>query len=83
MKLLDIIVALMKEVEKFKDYSGRRKKAYVMSRLLSMSKTEGIPREILEDIIDTLISVDKGKIKFNQKAVSSFFGGCCKPSSRK
>jgi len=56
--------------------SGKEKKDYVMRELRkALNWDDSVIDEIILLVIDTLIEVDNGKLKFNHKVKKSLF--CC------
>jgi hypothetical protein len=78
--LIDSLIKLMitaeKEQKKGNLINGHHKKQYVMDEMRKMLNWEdSIIDEILLLVIDALIEVDKGKLKFNEKVKKSLL--CC------
>ena len=78
--LIDSLIKLMitaeKEQKKGNLINGNHKKQYVMDQMRKILNWEdSIIDEILLLVIDALIEVDKGKLKFNKKVKKSLL--CC------
>jgi len=75
--LIDNTIRFMSIAEDMPELlNGEEKKDYVMKELKKVLKwDDSVIDEIILLVIDTLIEVDKGKLKFNQKVKKSLF--CC------
>ena len=78
--LIDNLIRLMALAEQEKKegrlIDGNHKKEWVMKELKKiLIWDDSIIDEIILIVIDTLIEVDNGKLKFNQKVKKSLF--CC------
>ena len=93
--IMKIIPELIKHVELYKDFTGEQKKSMVINMLKHLIDiTDGpgnddlfdpILKRMVPSIIDTLVEVDKGKVKLTGKKLSKLpiftllkglFGGC-------
>jgi len=74
--LIKLMITAEQEQKKGNLINGNHKKQYVMDQMRKILNWEdSIIDEILLLVIDALIEVDKGKLKFNKKVKKSLL--CC------
>jgi hypothetical protein len=77
--IIDLVVKLMTEVESFVDFTGTKKKEYVITQIKkALDETE---YEMYEDLIDMLIefliAMSRGEYKLNLNNVKKITTKCC------
>jgi hypothetical protein len=76
MKLdIKMLISLMREASQMNHLSGSEKKDYVMKKLKNAIPLDNEIEELLLDIIDTLIDVEKGRLVLNP-VVKTTCTGC-------
>lgn len=73
---IDSIVNTMNSIEKFKDFSGEEKKAYVLRKIQEQNPQEYAKYEdLLPILIDFIVTISKNKniLELNKKAVKFCF----------
>lgn len=88
--IMTILPQIIKHVQKYKQLNGKQKKNMIISMLRHIVDiTDGpgddelwdpIIKRLIPSIIDTLVKVDKGKLKLNTSPCRWFFGifSCCR-----
>ena len=88
--LMKIIPELIKHVEMYRDFTGQQKRTMVISmlrHLIDITDSPGndelldpILKHLVPSIIDTLVDVDKGRLRLTnkkwKKGLSTLFKGC-------
>lgn len=77
--IIDLVVKLMTEVESFVDFTGTKKKEYVITQIKkALDETE---YEMYEDLIDMLIefliAMSRGEYKLNFNNIKKITTKCC------
>ena len=73
MSIIQELISLMIQVNiELPKLNGKKKKEWVLNKMRDIITFDNNIEEIIIDIIDALISVEKGQIKFNPKVK-----GCC------
>lgn len=77
--IIDLVVKLMTEVESFVDFTGKKKKEYVITQIKkALDETE---YEMYEDLIDMLIefliAMSRGEYKLNINNIKKITTKCC------
>ncbi|MHA2040039.1 MAG: hypothetical protein ACW98X_26820 [Promethearchaeota archaeon] len=73
--IIDNLIKLMENAEVLSDLkSGQAKKEYVMNELRNIIDLPAHVEYLIMEVIDILIEVDKGNIRFNKKVKN----GCLK-----
>ena len=71
-EIISILINLMSSAEDFKNYNGEQKKKYVLDMLNNLLFLEPNIKEFIVVLIDTLILLDKNKIKIKKTLIN-----CC------
>jgi hypothetical protein len=71
-EIISILIQLMSSAEDFKHFNGEQKKKYVLETLNNILFIEPNIKEFIEILIDTLILLDKNKIKIKKTLTN-----CC------
>ena len=74
--LMQIIVRLMQSAGTFRNMTGAKRKAYVISKLLDELDVDEDVIEFINEVVDVLIQTEKGKVVFNP-VVKKIARGCC------
>jgi replicative superfamily II helicase len=78
LNIMDTLLKLMKKVETISNLKGEEKKRLVLEAiefLLKKSKLDETFLKVLPDLIDSIISVEKGEIKIKESISKNFL--CC------
>lgn len=75
--LIPTLIKFMSLIGNHKSMTGHEKKQWVLNRLKEEIKIDEQIINIIVEIIDYIILIDKGNIKINPKIEKNFFN-CCK-----
>jgi trans-2-enoyl-CoA reductase len=71
--LFSLVISIMKVVEEIKGLKGLEKKDLVVYSISQVLNADNDMKNLIESIIDNVISIDKGEIVINKKIK----GLCC------
>jgi hypothetical protein len=66
-ELLDGLIGLMKRVENYKGFTGKRKKIFVIESMRTIFNLSKEQEYLLSEVIDIIILLDKNKLKIKEK----------------
>ena len=74
--IIDIVVSTMQDVELFKNFTGKQKKEYSLSKIKgTIGPDEYVKYDVLLPIlIDFIIAVSKNEYIFNLNKIKKWFG---------
>lgn len=72
MTTLSVLVGLMREAGESKNTTGKQKKEWVLTKLREVMKLPDVVEDLIVELIDVLIDVDKNRIIINPKAKKHF-----------
>jgi hypothetical protein len=70
-EIISLLIEVMTNAEKFSNLTGDKKKEYVIDQLSRIAFIEPNVKELIIELIDIIILLDKNKIKISKVI------GCC------
>jgi hypothetical protein len=74
--IIDIVVGTMQDVESFKNFTGKQKKEYSLSKIKGIIGPDEFEKYdvLLPIMIDFIIAVSKNEYIFNLNKIKKWFG---------
>ena len=77
--IIDLVVKIMTEVESFVDFSGQKKKEYVIDQIQLVLGEEDyeIYGELIDLLIEFIIDISRGQYELNLNNIKKITTKCC------